>query len=80
MVKNIRDDRMEIGIWYFSKSIFDYAEKLAINCHSCISVPSQYAGIEALDGSQKDVEKMICEFEKKKFLVKELILLKNYLC
>ena len=51
---------------YFPDSIFDYAEKLAINCHSCVNVASQYAGIEALNGSQKDVEKMIREFDKRR--------------
>ena len=70
-----------LGYGIFPDSIFDYAEKLAINCHSCVNVASQYAGIEALNGSQKDVEKMIREFDKRrKFLVNELNLINNINC
>ena len=70
-----------LGYGVFPDSIFDYAEKLAINCHSCVNVASQYAGIEALNGSQKDVEKMIREFDKRrKFLVNELNLINNINC
>ena len=59
-----------LGYGVFPNSIFNYAEKLAINCHSCVNVSSQYAGIEALNGSQLDVEKMIREFDqRRKFLV-----------
>ena len=46
-----------LGFGIFQKNIFDYAEKLAINCHSCVNSASQYAGIEALKGSQDSVEK-----------------------
>ena len=70
-----------LGYGIFPDSIFDYAEKLAINCHSCVNVASQYAGIEALNGSQKDVEKMIREFDKRrKFLVNELNLINKINC
>ncbi len=70
-----------LGYGVFPDSIFDYAEKLAINCHSCVNVASQYAGIEALNGSQKDVEKMIREFDKRrKFLVNELNIINNINC
>ena len=52
-----------LGYGIFPESIFNYAEKLAINCHSCVNVASQYAGVEALNGSQGGVEKMIEEFD-----------------
>ena len=62
-----------LGYGIFPKSIFNYAEKLAINCHSCVNSSSQYAGIEALNGSQKYVEDMIKEFNLRRiFLVEEL--------
>ena len=62
-----------LGYGIFPRSIFKYAEKLAINCHSCISIPTQLAGIEALKGSQDSVNKMIKEFqERRDFLVTEL--------
>ena len=62
-----------LGYGIFPKSIFNYAEKLAINCHSCVNSSSQYAGIEALNGSQKYVDDMIKEFNlRRMFLVEEL--------
>ncbi len=70
-----------LGFGIFPKNIFDYAEKLAINCHSCVNSASQYAGIEALKGTQDSVEKMIQKFEKRRnFLVKELNLIENVEC
>ena len=64
----------------FQKVFFKYAEKLAINCHSCISIPTQLAGIEALKG-QDSVNKMIHEFqERRDFLVTELNKIKNVSC
>ena len=70
-----------LGYGIFPKSIFKYAEKLAINCHSCISIPTQLAGIEALKGSQDSVNKMIQEFqERRDFLVTELNKIKDVSC
>ena len=70
-----------LGYGVFPDSIFNYAEKLAINCHSCVNVASQYAGVEALNGSQGGVEKMIEEFDlRRKFLVKELNLIDKINC
>ena len=70
-----------LGYGIFPESIFNYAEKLAINCHSCVNVASQYAGVEALNGSQGGVEKMIEEFDlRRKFLVKELNLIDKINC
>ncbi len=70
-----------LGYGIYPKSIYSYAEKLAINCHSCVNVVSQYAGIEALNGSQKYVEKMIQEFQKRKdFIVKKLNEINNIEC
>ena len=70
-----------LGYGIFPRSIFKYAEKLAINCHSCISIPTQLAGIEALKGNQDSVNKMIKEFqERRDFLVTELNKIKNVSC
>lgn len=70
-----------LGYGIFPKNIFSYAEKLAINCHSCVNTASQYAGIEALRGSQKTVENMIIEFQNRRnFLVDELNRIKNVEC
>ena len=70
-----------LGYGIFPKSIFKYAEKLAINCHSCVSIPNQFAGIEALNGDQSSVNSMIDEFKvRRDFLVKELNLIKDVSC
>ena len=70
-----------LGFGIFPKNIFDFAEKLAINCHSCVNSASQFAGIEALTGSQDSVNNMILEFEQRRnFLVKELSLIRNVDC
>ncbi len=70
-----------LGYGIFPKSIFSYAEKLAINSHSCVNSASQYAGIEALNGSQRDVESMIIKFQdRRNFLVSKLNKIKNIQC
>ena len=70
-----------LGYGIFPKKIFSFAEKLAINCHSCVNTATQIAGIEALEGSQVQVERMIKEFQKRKnFMVKELNKINNIQC
>ena len=70
-----------LGYGIFPNRIFKYAKKLAINCHSCVNVASQYVRIEALNGSQKDVDDMIKEFDKRrKFIVNELNLIDEIDC
>ncbi len=62
-----------LGFGIFPKNIFRYAEKLAINSHSCVNSAAQFAGIEALKGSQENVEHMIEKFKTRRdYLVKEL--------
>ena len=70
-----------LGYGIFPKKVFDYAEKLAINCHSCVNLATQYAGIEALVGDQSYVTKMVQEFFKRRnFLVDNLNLVENINC
>ena len=70
-----------LGFGIFPKKLYSYAEKLAINCHSCVNTATQLAGIEALVGSQKSVDDMIREFKKRKdFLVNELNKIDNIEC
>jgi len=50
----------------------DLAEKivqLQINCNSCTSTFSQYAGIEAIKGPQDEVYKMVAEFKKRRDVI-----------
>ena len=61
--------------------MYPFAEKLAINCHSCVNTATQYAGIEALNSSQKSVDNMVAEFQNRRdFLVKELNKIDNIKC
>ena len=50
----------------------DLAEKivqLQINSNSCTATFSQYAGIEAIQGSQDEVYKMVAEFKKRRDVI-----------
>ena len=56
-------------------------KKLAINCHSCVNTATQYAGIEALNSSQKSVDDMVERFQSRRnFLVSELNKINNINC
>src|SRR5580693_1671729 len=52
--------RMGYGVW--PKALFAAAERLAINCHSCVNAATQWAGIAALDGPQQPVRDMVAAF------------------
>jgi aspartate/methionine/tyrosine aminotransferase len=63
--------RMGYSVW--PKSIVAQAERLAINCHSCVNASAQFAGIAALDGPQDAVHKMVAAFaERRRVIVDEL--------
>ena len=61
--------RMGYGVW--PKAVFADAERLAINCHSCVNASAQYAGLAALKGPQDDVAKMVAEFDRRRKVVVE---------
>ena len=70
-----------LGYGIFPKNIYSYAEKLAINCHSCVNSATQFAGIEALRGDQTQVKNMIKEFKlRRDYLVDELNSIENISC
>lgn len=52
--------RMGYGVW--PRALFPYAERLAINCHSCVNAAAQYAGIAALEGPREPVHRMVRAF------------------
>ena len=71
--------RLGWSVW--PGKIIDFANKLCVNDHSCPSSISQFAGIEALKGSQEEVKKIVNEFEKRKnFIYKELNKLEKINC
>jgi aspartate aminotransferase len=71
--------RMGYGVW--PEAIVAAAERLAINCHSCVNAATQYAGIAALEGPREPVERMIKAFaERREFIVSALNKLPGIRC
>ena len=71
--------RLGWSVW--PSGLIDHANKLCVNDHSCPNSVSQYAGIEALNGSQEEVLKIVKEFEKRRnFVFNELNKLNNISC
>ena len=71
--------RLGWSVW--PKKLYEHANKLCVNDHSCPNSISQYAGIEALKGSKDEVEKIKKEFQKRKeFIYFELNKLNNMTC
>ena len=63
--------RIGYGVW--PPRLFDAALRLAINDHSCVNAPTQYAAIEALTGPQQSVADMVAAFdERRRVIVEEL--------
>jgi aspartate/methionine/tyrosine aminotransferase len=60
-----------LGYAIFPGKLYDYARKLAVNLHSCVNAPTQYAGIAALTGPQDAVAHMRAQFDKRRKLVVE---------
>ena len=71
--------RLGWSVW--PTKFIDFANKLCVNDHSCPSSISQYAGLEALQGPQDEVNKIVKEFEKRRnFIFEKLNKLKNMNC
>ena len=71
--------RMGYGIW--PASLIEAATRLAINCHSCVNAPTQWAGIEALTGPQDEAAQMVAAFDgRRKVVVEELNALPGFSC
>jgi aspartate aminotransferase len=63
--------RLGYGVW--PAALFPYAERLAINCHSCVNAAAQYAGIAALTGPREPVRRMVAAFsERRDYIVPAL--------
>jgi aspartate aminotransferase len=61
--------RLGYAVW--PGKLYDFARKLAVNLHSCVNAPAQYAGLAALTGPQDEVAKMLAEFDKRRKVVVE---------
>src|SRR5438067_8784472 len=58
-----------LGYVVWPGKLYDYARKLAVNLHSCVNAPAQYAGLAALKGPQDGVAKMVAEFDQRRQVV-----------
>jgi histidinol-phosphate/aromatic aminotransferase/cobyric acid decarboxylase-like protein len=63
--------RLGYGVW--PKALFPHAEKLAINCHSCVNAATQFAGIAALKGPREPVERMVRAFAERREIIVEAL-------
>ncbi len=71
--------RLGWSVW--PNQLIDHANKLCVNNHSCPSSISQYAGLEALQGPQDEINKILKEFQKRKeFLYHEINKLEKLSC
>jgi aspartate/methionine/tyrosine aminotransferase len=55
------------------KALVEKAVRLAVNCHSCVNAPTQYAGIAALEGPQDEVVKMVAAFDERRRIIVPLL-------
>ena len=58
-----------LGYGIFPKKLYEIAEKLAVNIHSCVNASAQYAALEALTGPQECVKEMNQAFKKRATLM-----------
>ena len=71
--------RLGWSVW--PTKFIGFANKLCVNDHSCASSISQYAGLEALQGPQDEVRKIVKEFEKRRnYIFENLNKLHNMRC
>src|SRR6266700_1680304 len=71
--------RLGYSVW--PKALFGHAERLAINCHSCVNAAAQYAGIAALTGPREPVHRMVAAFaERREMIVAALNGLPGFRC
>lgn len=71
--------RMGYAVW--PKKLIPHVTRLCINNHSCVNAATQYAGIEALTGPYGEIQKMLDEFDSRRFLIcKELNAIPKFKC
>ncbi len=62
-----------LGWSYWPKECIEHIVKLLINSVSCVNVPTQYAGIAALDGPDDSINLMMNEFTERRNLIYKLL-------
>ncbi len=63
--------RLGFSVW--PKTVVEQVVRLAVNCHSCVNAPTQYAGIAALEGPQDEVKKMVGAFDERRRVIVPLL-------
>ncbi|GIL37908.1 pyridoxal phosphate-dependent aminotransferase [Roseiterribacter gracilis] len=59
--------RLGYAVW--PKVLVEHANRLAINCHSCVANAVQYGGIAALEGPMDEVNAMNAAFEQRRHVI-----------
>ena len=59
--------RLGYSVW--PSGLARQAERLAVNCHSCVNAATQYAGIAALTGPQDAVDRMAAAFDERRRII-----------
>ncbi len=63
--------RLGFSVW--PRSLVDHVVRLAVNCHSCVNAPAQYAGIAALEGPQDEARNMVAAFDERRRVIVPLL-------
>jgi aspartate aminotransferase len=63
--------RLGFSVW--PKALVEPVVRLAVNCHSCVNAPTQYAGIAALEGPQDEPAKMVAAFDERRRVIVPLL-------
>ena len=63
--------RLGYSVW--PPALFEYAERLAINCYSCPNAAAQHAGLAALEGPQDEVAAMVEAFAARRGAIVEAV-------
>jgi aspartate aminotransferase len=61
--------RLGYAVW--PERLAEHATRLAINIHSCVNAATQWAGIEALQGPQDAVDRMVRAFDERRKVILE---------
>lgn len=71
--------RLGFSVW--PQALVEPVVRLAVNCHSCVNAPTQFAGIAALNGPQDAVREMLAAFdERRRAIVPMLNQLPGFRC
>ena len=63
--------RLGFSVW--PKTLIEQVVRLAVNCHSCVNAPTQFAGIAALEGPQDEAVKMVAAFDERRRTIVPLL-------